>query len=426
MSEWLASGVSQMAGSLQGSSILAIAAQVRALVAQGHQVCNLTIGDFDPKQFPVPPALIDGTEAALRAGHTNYPPASGIAELRKAVQHMYRVRCGLELAENRILIAGGARPLLYATYRALVNPGEKVVYGTPSWNNNHYTHMVGGVPVELAVGPEDDFFPSLAAIEPHLTDAALIVVNSPQNPSGTCIAKEALAALCDRIVAENDRRKTTGQRPLFLCYDQIYWMLTLGDTQHHDPLTLDPRMADYTVYIDGISKCFAATGMRVGWSVGPAVVIDAMSRLLGHVGAWAPKAEQVASAKLLEDDAAVDQYLAFIRGAAGERLRLLHEGLSRLAAQGWPVRSLVPSGSIYLSAEFALRGYTTPKGVLATSADVRNWLLSEAGLAMVPFDAFGAAHAPDWYRLSVGAVSVADVHGLLDRLGKAFQTLQRP
>ena len=111
MSDWLASGVSQMAGSLQGSSILAIAAQVRALVAQGHQVCNLTIGDFDPKQFPVPEALIAGTEAALRAGHTNYPPASGIPELRKAVQHMYRVRSGLALAENRILIAGGARPL---------------------------------------------------------------------------------------------------------------------------------------------------------------------------------------------------------------------------------------------------------------------------------------------------------------------------
>jgi aspartate aminotransferase len=89
------------------------------------------------------------------------------------------------------------------------------------------------------------------------------------------------------------------------------------------------------------------------------------------------------------------------------------------------VRALEPRGSIYLSAEFALRGYTTPKGKLETSTDVRQWLLSEAGMAMVPFDAFGAAHAPDWYRLSVGAVSVVDVHGLIDRLGKAFQTLQK-
>lgn len=423
---WLNSGIATMAASLQGSSILAIAAQVRTLVAAGKDICNLTIGDFDPKQFPLPEALIEGTAAALRAGHTNYPPAAGIPELRSAVQHLFRKRCGLELGLDRILIAGGARPLLYATYRALVNPGEKVVYGVPSWNNNHYVHLVGGVPVEIEVGPEDNFFPTLAALSPHLGDAALVVVNSPLNPSGTCIDHDTLYALCDAIVQENARRKTVGQRPLFLCYDQIYWMLTLGQTRHVDPLSIHPGMADYTVYVDGISKAFAATGLRVGWTIGPPAVVDAMSRILGHVGAWAPKAEQVATAHLLTDDAAVDTYLAFIRKAAGDRLELLHRRLTDLGDRGHPVRALVPQGSIYLSAEFALRGLQFGDKVLKTPSDVRLYLLGQAGLAMVPFDAFGAHHADDWYRLSIGAVSMAALDAMFDRLGVALAQLKVP
>lgn len=422
--DFVRSGIATMASTLQGSSILAIAAQVRTLVQQGRQVCNLTIGDFDPKQYPLPERLIEGTAAALRAGHTNYPPASGIPELRSAVQYLFKKRCGLDLPQERVLIAGGARPLLYGTYRALVNPGEKVIYGTPSWNNNHYTHMVGGVPVEIEVGPEDNFFPPLARIEPHLRDAALIVVNSPLNPSGTCIDRDTLWQLCDSIVRENDRRKSVGQRPLFLCYDQIYWMLTLGETQHFDPLTIHPGMADYTVYIDGISKCFAATGLRVGWSIGPASVIDAMSRILGHVGAWAPKAEQVATAELLRDDAAVDEYLVFIRKAAGVRLALLHDRLNALGSKGYPIRALQPQGAIYLSAEFALAGWQADGRRLESAADVRTWLLEQAGLAMVPFDAFGAGHATHWYRLSVGAVGVAELEAMLDRLETAVGRLQ--
>ncbi|MSP92455.1 MAG: aminotransferase class I/II-fold pyridoxal phosphate-dependent enzyme [Myxococcales bacterium] len=414
-----------MARQLEGSSILAIAAQVRTLVGQGHQVTNLTIGDFDPKQYPLPVELIEGTAAALRAGQTNYPPASGIPELRAAVRHFFRQRAGIEVTDDRVLIGGGARPLLYATFRALVNPGDTVVYGVPSWNNNHYAHLVGARPIEVEVGPEDNFFPSVACLQRHLRGAALLVINSPLNPSGTCIERAALAGLCDAIVTENEVRKAEGRRPVFLCYDQIYWMLTLGDVVHVDPIALNPQMADYTVYIDGISKAFAATGLRVGWSIGPALVIDAMSKILGHVGAWAPKAEQFATAQLLVDDGAVNAYATFIRGAAGDRLQRLHAGLSALGARGWPVRALAPQGSIYLSAEFALRGWHAGGRVLETPRDVRMFLLEQAGLAMVPFEAFGARHTPDWYRCSIGAVSVADIDALLVRLEAALGGLQQ-
>lgn len=426
MADWLDSGVSEMAGALRGSSILAIAGQVRTLIAAGRQVSNLTIGDFEPKQYPLPQKLVDGTIDALKAGHSNYPPANGIPELRTAVQAMYKERCGLDIALDRILIAGGARPLLYGAYRSIVNPGEKVLYSVPSWNNNHYVHLVGGVPVEIEVGPEDNFFPTLAMLAPHLQDAALIVLNSPQNPSGTCIDEATLKQICDAIVAENERRKAIGQRPLMMIYDQIYWMLTFGDTQHVDPLRVHPGMADYVVYIDGISKAFAATGLRVGWSIGPARVIDAMNKVIGHVGAWAPKPEQVASAGLLRDSQAVDDYLKFIRQAAEQRLTLLYDGIQAMAQQGLPVRALQPQGAIYLSAEFALRGWKDGDKVLQTADDVRKWLLDEVGFAIVPFDAFGCHGNEDWYRLSVGAVSIADVEALLVRLASTLPRLQAP
>ena len=139
---WLASGLSPMAASLKGSSILAIAARVRELVAGGREVCNLTIGDFDPAEYPVPKTLIAATKQALDDGYTNYPPANGIPQLRGAIAGMYKRRMGITIDPANITIASGARPLLFAAYRCLVGPGDKVVFAAPSWNNNHYTQIV--------------------------------------------------------------------------------------------------------------------------------------------------------------------------------------------------------------------------------------------------------------------------------------------
>lgn len=423
-SEWLASGLAPMAAALEGSPILAIAAQVRSLVAEGKSVCNLTIGDFEPAHYPLPKQLLEGTAQAMRDGWTNYPPSTGIPELRTAVQSVCERRLGWRPELDGILVAGGARPVLYTCYLALVQPGDKVVYATPSWNNNHYAHMVGARAVELPVGPEDNFFPSFAHIAPHLGDARLILLNSPLNPSGTCIDRAALLQLCQAIVAENERRKSAKQRPLFLCYDQIYWMLTFGQTRHVDPVGVLPAMVDYTIYVDGISKCFAATGLRVGWTIAPPLVADAMNKLLGHIGAWAPKAEQRAASQLLRDDDAIDSYLQFIRTAAGERLTMLHQRLTAMAGRGYPLRALVPQGAIYLSAEFALVGWRDGDRVLANAEQVHAWLLNEVGIATVPFDVFGAEHAEHWHRLSVGAVGVPELSAGLDRLDAALGRLQ--
>jgi aspartate aminotransferase len=194
-------------------------------------------------------------------------------------------------------------------------------------------------------------------------------------------------------------------------------MLTFGNARHETPVHAVPELARYTVFVDGISKAFAATGLRVGWCVGPRAVIAAVRDILGHVGAWAPRAEQVATAELLRDTPAMEEYLRAHKGRLQARLDKLHEGFSRMARAGLPVRDIPPQGAIYLSVKFDLIG----RRGFQTNDQIRKYLLDEAGFAAVPFQAFGLSGENGWFRLSVGAVSVRDVEEALPRLEAALR-----
>jgi aspartate aminotransferase len=292
----------------------------------------------------------------------------------------------------------------------------------PSWNNNHYVHLVGAEGVQLACGPESGFLPTADALAPLVRDARvrLVAVNSPLNPAGTLFTADQLGEVCDMVLAEN-RRRAHHDRPLYLLYDQVYWTLTFGGAHHVDPVRLRPAMRAYTVYVDGISKAFAATGVRVGWAAGPPAVVRAMSDVLGHVGAWAPRAEQAATARFLADDQVVAAYQEALITGVRARLDALHAGFRALGAAGHPVDPVAPEGAIYLSVRLGLAGRRTPTGdVLAGDEAVRRWLLDAAGLALVPFQAFGARADSGWFRCSVGATSVAEIEAMMPRLAEAL------
>ncbi len=416
--------ISRMVASLSGSEILRIAGEIRALVASGKPVCDLTVGDFSPRLFPIPAGLKAGIVAAFERGETNYPPSNGVGELREAVRRFYARELGLEYPVSSIVVTGGSRPAIDATYRTLVDPGDRVIYSVPSWNNNHYVHLTGGVGVPIRCGPAERFLPRPEDVAPLLAGARLLALNSPLNPTGTAFTADALERICDLVLDENARRAGRGERPLFVMYDQVYWMLCFGGTTHVTPPGLRPEMAPYTVFVDGISKAFAATGVRVGWAVGPADVIARMSALLGHVGAWAPRAEQVATAAFLQDAAAIDAFHARFIHAVQSRLDRLHRGLQDLKADGFSVDSTPPMGAIYLAARVHPFGRRTPAGEeLETNERVREYLLDRAGLAVVPFQAFGSAQEDGWFRLSVGAVSEEEIAAVLPRLREALAAL---
>lgn len=415
--------VSTLAQELRGSTILRIAGEVRALKQEGRQIADFTVGDFSSTQFRIPLELEDGIVEALRAGESTYPPPNGLESLRRAVCDFYQRRLGLEFPLESILITSGARPAIYALYRALVDPGDRVIFGVPSWNNEYYCQLLGAQAVTVSCDAGTGFLPTADALRPLVRDARLLALNSPLNPTGTLFGAEQLRAICDLVLEENARRDAA-QRPLYLMYDQVYWMITANGATHVDPISLRPEIAPYVVIVDAISKAFAATGLRVGWAVGPADVIQPMNNIVGHVGAWAPRAEQVATARLLADHGTVDRYMENLRREAARRLDAVFDGLMALQRDGLPVDCIRPRGAIYISARFAVRGSRTPQGdTIETDEQARHYLLHAAGFAVVPFGAFGSAADDGWFRLSIGAVAMEQIDALMPRLRIALGAL---
>lgn len=415
--------LSHLSETLIGSEIVKLGGEIRERIRKGERIYNFTVGDFDPQIFPIPQELEDAIVEAYRQKFTNYPPGEGSLELREAISTFTKNYQGLEYNTDEILIASGGRPLIYAFFRAICDAGDKIIYAVPSWNNNHYVHFVGGTHVVVEAKPENNFMPVAQDIEPHIQDAVFLALCSPQNPTGTTFRKEELQKICDLVVKENKRRGDS-EKKLYVMFDQMYWHLTYNGIRHYDPVSLNPEMRPYTVYVDAISKVFASTGVRVGWSLGPAVLLNKMKAILSHVGAWAPMAEQKALTRFLAQPEAIDRYLEHFRNEIEERLRRIYEGITKLKQNGYAVNAVAPEAAIYLTIQFDLVGKKTAEGaMLAKQEDVTSYLLQHASLAVVPFYAFGAPKDSSWYRLSVGTCKKEEIDEMLSKLEQALSRL---
>ena len=414
---------SELAETLIGSEIVKLGAMIKEKIKAGEQIFNYTIGDFDSTQFPIPEELKNEIIAAYNEGYTTYPTAEGELDLRNAVASFLEKNEGLTYAPSEILISNGGRPLIYSIFRSIVDKGDKVIYPVPSWNNNHYVHFTEAVHVQIDAVRENNFMPTAAQIKPHLKGATLLALCSPLNPTGTVFTKAELEAICDLVIAENESR-TEGQKKLYVMFDQIYWTLTFGETIHHNPVTLRPKMKAYTVFVDGISKAFAATGVRVGWSMGPQDLIAKMKSINSHVGSWAPMAEQKAVAKFLMNEPALKKYFDHFKFEVNYRLAHLFEGFRNLHAEGYRVDAIKPEAAIYLSVQLDLVGKKTTEGkLISNQQEVTQYILDKAKLALVPFGFFGADKESSWYRLSIGCCKKEEIEGVFSNLRKALQEL---
>lgn len=416
--------ISKLSSTLEGSEIIKIAGEINELKRKGEQIANLTIGDFDSNIFPIPNELKDGIVEAYRDNQTNYPPADGVAVLRENVSAFLKDHFKLDYKTNQILVAGGSRPLIYGTYMALVDPGDKVIYPTPSWNNNHYCRFSGATQVPVKTSAENNFMPRAEDIRPHVKGATLLALCSPLNPTGTMFSKKDLEEICDLVIEENNSRSVDA-KPLYIMYDQIYSLLTFGDQVHYDPVSLRPELKDRVIYIDGISKCLAATGVRVGWAFGPQHVIEQMKTIVGHVGAWAPKPEQMATAKFLTQTTELNNYLNTFKEKVQCSLDALYHGIIKMKADGFAVDAINPMGAIYLTVQVDYIGKTSPEGkILQNTADVNFYLIKEAKMGIVPFSAFGTDNMMNWFRASVGACSLEDIQLMIPRMRDALGKLK--
>jgi aspartate aminotransferase len=415
--------VSSMAENLIGSEIIQLAWQINDKIAKGQNILNLTIGDFDPNIFPIPYELTEEIKKAYDDHQTNYPPAEGSFELRKTVSEYIKENGNLDYSTDEILVTSGARPIIFAAYNTIVDIDDVVIFPVPSWNNNHYCHLTRSRVITIETKPEDNFMPTADELEPHVSEASLISLCSPLNPTGTCFSENEISSICELIVRENNRRKGK-ERPLYVLFDQIYWQLTLGKTIHYNPVVINPEMRNYTIFVDGISKAFAATGVRVGWGYGPKRLINKMKSITSHMGAWAPKAEQVAVAKYLADSKAVKSFLNSFKNEILQRVELFYKKFIELKNEGYNVDVIAPQASIFLTVKIDLTGMKKEDGsMIETTKDITDFIIEDAHLALVPFASFGSPPDSKWFRVSVGTCTVEQIEVIMMNFKTALSKL---
>lgn len=417
--------LSRAAETLIHSEIRKISAIVDQRKQQGEEIYNLTIGDFSPAVFQIPTGLKQEIIKAYNENLTNYPEALGMRSARESISKFLNRKGGFEYHPDEFIIGSGTRPLTYTVFKIIVDPGDVVIYPAPSWNNNCYVGLFAAKGIPIITKPENNFLVTAEELKPFIGDATLIALNSPLNPSGTLFSKNQLIEILDLVIEENKKRSMEGRKLVYIFFDQVYWLLTFNNSTYYNPVLLRPEIKNYIIFTDGISKCFAATGVRLGWALGPKPLISKMASVLAHIGAWSPKPEQVALGRFLSHNTEVDQFLNSFRDAIFNRLHIFYNALISLKESGLPIDVIPPQGAMYLTINFNLTGKKTPSGkILETADDILNFILDDAKVALVPFYAFGAPKSSKWFRLSVGTCTEQDAHKAAQSLVTSIKKLK--
>jgi aspartate aminotransferase len=260
--------ISRIIQALEPSATLAMAAKAKELKASGRTIYDLSVGEPD---FVTPAHICRAAEEAMRAGHTKYTIASGIPELKKAVVEQYKSRHGLEYAPSQVVVANGAKHALHNAFTVLLNPGDEVVIPAPYWvSYAELVKLTGAVPVVVETAQENNFKLTPEQLRRAITSKTrLLLLCSPSNPTGSMYAPEELGQLAD-VVLEKD---------LLVVADEIYERLIYGGHRFASFATVRPGLQERTILVNGVSKTYAMTGWRIGWTMAPANVSKAMADL---------------------------------------------------------------------------------------------------------------------------------------------------
>ena len=391
---------------LAPSSTLAVQAKAKELRARGIDVISFGAGEPD---FDTPRRIKDAAVEAMQRGQTKYTEVGGVPELRAAVCAKLKRDNGLDYEPADILVSVGAKHTLFNLVMALINPGDEVLVPSPYWvSYPEQVRLLGGVPVAVptpeAMGFDLDPARLAAAVTPR---TKLIVLNSPNNPTGAVFTPGALAAVA-RLAVERD---------LWVVSDECYEALTF-EGRHASIAALGPEVKARTIVVNTCSKAYAMTGWRIGYAAGPRALIRAMTDVQSQVTSNPSSIAQWAAVEALTGP---QDEVAKMAGEFDRRRRLIIDGLNALPG----VRCVMPRGAFYAFPNVSgLFGRTWRKAdgavSLESSLDATAFLLEEARVAVVPGRDFGSdAHV----RLSY-ATSDAPISEGLARMAAALATLR--
>lgn len=389
--------ISKIAAAIAPSATLAISAKAKQMKAEGIDVVNFGVGEPD---FPTPENVKEAGIQAIRDNKTKYTPAAGILELRKAVCKRMKEDLGLDYEPSEVVVASGAKHSVYLAIMVCCDPGDEVVVAAPYWlSYAEMIRMAGAVPVEVRAQASSNFKITAEQLEAAITDKTkMFMLNSPSNPTGMVYTREeleALAAVCEK-------------HGIYVLADDIYCNLVYDGVEYTSIASVSPAMKEQCIVVNGVSKSYAMTGWRVGYTLSNPTVAKAMASYASHsTGAPATMAQWAAIESLEGDQSSVDE----MRQQLEKRRNHLVERMNKI--QG--VSCIKPQGAFYVMMDMSnFVGKTMYGKVIENDADFAALFLEKALVATVPCTAFAA---PNFLRWSY-ATSMENIDKGLDRLEK--------
>jgi aspartate/methionine/tyrosine aminotransferase len=371
-----------------------VLAKAKALEKQGKNIIHLEIGEPD---FDTPQNIKEAAVKALYSGYTHYVPAAGIPELREAIAEYVSKTRSIPVDPEEVVVTPGAKPIMFFAILACVNPGEEVLYPNPGFPiYESMINFVGAKPVPIPLKEEDDFSIDHEYVKENISKKTkMIILNSPENPTGGVLTKEDLKVIADCIAHRND---------VIVLSDEVYSRIIYEET--HESIASLPGMKEKTIILDGFSKTYAMTGWRLGYGVMRKNLAEKITQLMINSNSCTCAFVQIAGIEALKGPQDfVDRMVAEFR----KRREIIVEGLNRIKG----ITCKKPKGSFYV--------FPNITGTGMRSSELSDYLLNEAGVAVLSGTAFGE-YGEGYLRMSF-ANSAENIKEALKRIETALEKL---
>ena len=366
-----------------------VLARARELEAQGKDIVHLEIGEPD---FDTAPNIIEAAKKALDAGYTHYGPAPGLPEFRKTIAKVEGDRRGLEFSPDQVVVTPGAKPIMYYAIMAVLNPGDEAIYPNPGFPiYESAIELAGGIPIALPLTEESGFKFSISDLRERITPKTkLLVINSPQNPTGGILTQEDLRAIAELAVKHD----------LWVLADEIYGRVVYDGFQNYT-IASEPGMAERTIILDGFSKTYAMTGWRLGFGIMPKELAEIVAKLQTNVTSCTASFIQVAGIEALTGPQKwVDDVVEEFR----RRRDLIVDGMNSIPG----FKCHKPLGAFYVFPNITKTGID--------SRTLANRILNEGGVACLSGTSFGR-YGEGYLRFSY-ANSMENIEKGIERIRK--------
>jgi len=361
------------------SATLAVDAKAKELKSKGKNVISFGSGEPD---FVSPPAAFEYAKKAMEKGETHYTSTPGIPELREEICLYYKKRFDLDYNPDQVVVGSGAKPCIYEALAAIIDPGDEVILISPTWVS--YIEQIKLLDGKVVVvdSQDSEYIPQSTKIEGAITEKTVaLLINSPSNPSGVMLDEKTVIEI-GKIALKHD---------LWLIWDEIYERLTYGQSRHFNPVQLLPELASRTVIINGVSKAYAMTGWRIGYSIAPKELAAKINAFQGHLTSNPCSVAQWAAVGVMRES---EEDVSRMRQAFEDRRDLMCSLLSEMPYILFPV----PDGAFYVFINIkGCFGKSHQGQVITDDQTFCNYLLDSELVAVVPGSAF---LAPGHIRLS--------------------------